>query len=149
MKTLSRSAAVGILASAADLVVLVLLVHGCGLGPRTANLPALLVGVFIQYFGNKYWAFEDRSTDHLRQGSAFALVELGTLALNAGGFHLLVAFRVLPYPLIRVLVSLSVYLGFSYPLWRRVFRVADAGAKAEDRESAGSNAAPGAGRVRC
>jgi putative flippase GtrA len=122
MKTLARSALVGIVATGADVVTLLVLVGLVGFAPVQANVPALLLGVAVQYAGNKYFAFEDHSRDHLRQGALFALVEIGTLALNAAGFHLLVTMTPMPYPLVRVVVTLTVYLGFSFPLWRRVFR---------------------------
>lgn len=121
MPTFLRSLAVGAAATAADLAALTALVELAHLSPALANLPALLVGVLIQYFGNKYLAFRDHSRDHLRQGTAFALVEVGTVALNALAFHLLVTAVALPYGLARVAGSALVYVGFSYPLWRRVF----------------------------
>lgn len=121
MRTFVRSLGVGALATAADLLALLLLVEGLGVSAPHANVPALAVGVLIQYFGNKYLAFGDRSRDHLRQGLAFLGVEAGTLALNALAFHLLVSQLAVPYGLARVLGSALVYLGFSYPLWRRVF----------------------------
>ncbi len=122
MSTFLRSLLVGAAATVADLVALTALVELAGLSPALANVPALGVGVLIQYFGNKYLAFRDRSRDHLRQGAAFALVEVGTLALNALAFHALVTALALPYGLARVVGSALVYVGFSYPLWRRVFR---------------------------
>jgi putative flippase GtrA len=121
MRILLRSAGVGVVATAVDVLMLLFLVRGCGLTAVQANLPALLVGITVQYLGNKYVAFGDTSRDHLRQGSLFALVEVGTLALNAIGFHLMVTFTRVPYPLVRILVTLAVYLGFSFPLWRLIF----------------------------
>ena len=86
-----------------------------------ANLPALLVGLAVQYLGNKHFAFRDRSREHLRQISCFAGVEAGAFALNALGFHLLVTLTAIPYGAARALVTLAVYVAFSFPLWRRVF----------------------------
>lgn len=121
MRTFVRSLGVGALATGTDLLALLLLVEVLGLRAPHANVPALAVGVVIQYFGNKYLAFGDRSRDHLRQGLAFLGVEAGTLALNALAFHVLVVHGAVPYGLARVLGSALVYVSFSYPLWRRVF----------------------------
>ncbi len=119
--TFVKSVLVGGLATIADLVSLAVLVEVFALSPSVANVPALLLGVLVQYFGNKYLAFEDRSRDHLRQGSQFALVEAAALALNAALFQIGITALGLPYPVARVLGSFLVYVGFSYPLWRRVF----------------------------
>jgi|JI10StandDraft_1071094.scaffolds.fasta_scaffold103262_3 putative flippase GtrA len=121
MRTFIRSLGVGALATAADLLALLLLVEALDVSAPHANVPALAVGVLIQYFGNKHLAFGDRSRHHLRQGLAFLGVEVGTLALNALAFHLLVTHVAVPYGLARLVGSALVYVGFSYPLWRRVF----------------------------
>ena len=116
-----RSVLVGLVATAVDVGALVLLIHVGGLSPAIANVPALLLGVLLQYLGNKHLAFGDRSKDHLRQGGLFALVELGAVLLNAAGFHVLVTATPIPYGLARLLVTLAVYCAFSYPLWTRIF----------------------------
>jgi len=46
---------------------------------------------------------------------------LGALIANAWIFHVLVTLVPASYALARPLGSLVVYLGFSYPLWTRVF----------------------------
>jgi putative flippase GtrA len=121
-KTLLRSALIGLAATAADLLALFALVEVLGLPAPVANVPALLVGITVQFFGNKHFAFRDPSRDYLRQGALFGLVELGALLLNAVVFHLLVTGTPVPYWLARALGSAGVYFGFSYPLWRHVFR---------------------------
>lgn len=122
MRVFLRSVGVGLLATGVDVAILLLLVHVAGITAAQANIPALLVGVSVQYFGNKYVAFGDRSSDHLRQGSLFAIVEGGTLGLNAVGFHLLVTLTSVPFPLARIGVALAVYVAVSFPLWRLIFR---------------------------
>lgn len=120
--TLLRSALVGLVATAADVGALFVLVQGFGWSAVHANLPALTLGVTLQFFGNKIFAFRDRSRDYLRQGSLFLLVESGTFVLNAIAFHLLVTLTPVPYVLARGIGTLAVYLCFSYPFWKRIFR---------------------------
>jgi putative flippase GtrA len=122
LPTFSRSAVIGFFATAADLGSLVLLVQLLGLPPVAANVPALLAGVAVQFLGNKLFAFRDRSRDYLRQGALFALIEVGALLLNALAFHVFVVATPVPYWLARVTTSSLVYVGYSYPLWGRVFR---------------------------
>jgi len=122
--TFLRSAGVGALSTLADLGALFILVQWARLKPALANVPALLAGVSIQFLGNKLFAFGNQSRGRalLRQGGQFALIETGALALNALSFQLLVAQAGLPYLLARVLSSAAVYLGYSFPLWNRLFQ---------------------------
>ena len=116
-----RSGSIGIAATLADVIALSLLVEVAGFEPRVANVPALLVGVLIQFLGNKLFAFADRSNAWARQGVMFALVECGALALNTIFFDIVVASGVVPYLVARFLVQGIVYFGFSMPLWSRIF----------------------------
>jgi len=120
--TLGRSAIIGVAATVTDLASLYLLVDVLGLSPVMANVPALLVGLLVQFFGNKYFAFEDHSKQLVKQGMLFGLVEIGALAFNAGAFHALIHMTALPYLAVRVIASALVYFLFSYPLWRLIFK---------------------------
>jgi putative flippase GtrA len=120
-KVLAKSAVVGGVATLADLLALVVLVQVAGLPATVANVPALIAGLLVQFFGNKLFAFEDRSRDYARQGALFAAVEVGALLLNALAFHLLVTVTPLPYPAARAVGSALVYFVYSYPLWGRIF----------------------------
>jgi putative flippase GtrA len=121
MHKLARSALVGVAATLIDLATLAFLVEIVGLRPEIANVPALLLGVATQFFGNKWFAFQDRSREHVRQGAKFALIETGALLLNALIFQLFVTRTVLPYPVARLVGQALVYFGYSYPLWGRIF----------------------------
>ena len=120
--TLLKSAAIGVAATIVDLVALFVLVEGLDVEPLVANLPALALGLVVQFVGNKYFAFSDHSKDLLRQGGWFLAIEAGAFALNALMFHLLVTLLAAPYLLARVLGSAAVYFGFSFPLWGRIFQ---------------------------
>lgn len=126
--TFSRSLLVGAVATLTDLFALWLLIDGAQVSAIIANVPALLAGVAVQFIGNKSFAFRDPSRDWLRQGAQFAAVELGTIALNALAFHLLVTLSPIPYAGARLLGSALVYVAFSYPLWARIFRSPAGGA---------------------
>lgn len=120
---LARSLGVGAAATGVDLLALCLLVELGGLSPRIANVPALLAGAAVQFVGCRHVVFE-RATDGPlgRQLTGFALTEAGTLALNALAFHALVSLTPTPYPAARALGTLLVFVGFSFPMWSRVFR---------------------------
>lgn len=123
--TLRRSAVIGVLATLADLAMLALMVHGLGIAPAWANVPALALGLGIQFVGNKFWAFRETTTDPAalaRQGSAFLAVEVVAFILNAGFFHIFAVALGAPALLARVVASALVYFGFSYRFWGMIFR---------------------------
>lgn len=122
LKQFIRSAGVGVIATIADVALLAGLVEFCRLSPEGANVPALAGGLAVQFFGNKYFAFGDRSRNFLRQGTLFALVEAGALTLNAASFHAVVSMTDVPYAFARLACSGVVYLVYSFPLWRLVFK---------------------------
>lgn len=120
--TLKKSAVVGLLATLADMALIALMVHGLAVAPAIANVPALTLGLLIQFWGNKRYAFQDKSPLSTRQTGAFLAVELVAFALNAVFFHILaVGFEVTPL-LARAVASAFVYFAFSYRLWQIIFR---------------------------
>jgi putative flippase GtrA len=114
---LFRSCLVGLLATASDLGTLMFLIHVAGLSKRAANIPSLLPGLLVQFVGNKFFAFEDRSKAIVKQGSLFLLIEAAAFGLNVLLFDVLVSLTPIHEILARLLGTNIVYLGFSFPLW--------------------------------
>lgn len=126
LKTVLRSALAGLAATGSDLATLWLLVSVLHLSPRAANVPALLVGALVNFVGNRRYAFHASAGSAAKQAAGYSAVEAVALALN--GLLYEAALRFFPstaelYWLVRVVASCAVFLCWSYPLWRRVFRV--------------------------
>lgn len=124
--TLLRAGAAGLAATAADLATLAVLVSVLHLDARLANVPALLVGGVVNFLGNRHFAFRARSGHVGKQAAGYTAVELVALALN--GLLYDTVLRLVPgaraaYWLVRLATSHAVFLGWSYPLWHRVFAV--------------------------
>jgi putative flippase GtrA len=119
-----RSALTGGAATLADVAVIGIAVGLFQVAPRAANVPALLVGAAIQFFGNRHYAFRASSGGLARHAILFAVVEVVALALNALLYDA-VASR-LPLDaggamVARALTTNLVFVLWSYPAWRRVF----------------------------
>lgn len=121
IRTLSRSAVVGLVATGLDFLVLITLVSGFGVPPRSASLPALSLGIAAQFIGNKWLAFRDPARAWLRQAACFLGIEALGLACNALCFDRLLVVSHLPYVVCRVLSTSIVYFGVCLPLWSRLF----------------------------
>lgn len=127
MKTLLRSTLAGGAATAVDLLVLFLCIQVLGWSPRVASVPALLAGGVVNFHGNRTFAFRATGGSLPRQATLFILSELVTLALNGIVYDL--AVRTL-HPgtggamVIRLVTQNIVFLAWSFPIWRMVFRPA-------------------------
>jgi len=121
LRTLSRSAIVGLVATGLDFFVLIVLVSGFGLPARVASFPALTLGIAAQFVGNKWVAFRDPSRDWLRQAGCFLAIEALGFACNAFCFDRLLVLSHLPYVVCRALSTSIVYFGVCLPLWSRLF----------------------------
>ncbi len=123
---LLRAGVAGIAATAADIATLALLVSVLHVDARLANVPALVVGGVVNFAGNRHFAFRAQAGHVGKQAAGYTAVELVALALN--GLLYDTALRLVPgaralYWLVRLATSHAVFLGWSYPLWGRVFRV--------------------------
>ncbi|HEY6463467.1 MAG TPA: GtrA family protein, partial [Polyangiaceae bacterium] len=112
-------------ATLADVGMLTLLVVCFGIAPRVASVPALVVGGVVNFLGNRHYAFRARSGHLGKQAAGYTAVELVALALN--GFLYDTVLRTAPetahaYWLVRLATSNLVFLAWSYPMWRHVFR---------------------------
>lgn len=118
-----RSSAVGLAATLADFGVLELLVRGLHVEPSKAKVGSFLVGLTVQFFGNRTFAFHATGGGLGRQVALFCGVESISLTLNWLLFRFLVHSLHLSIEVANVIVTFVVYVGFSYPAWRLVFRV--------------------------
>lgn len=128
-----RSSMIGVVATATDLSSLKLLMHVFGLHHDVANVPSLIPGLVVMFFGNKYFAFEDHSKHVVKQGSRFLFVEAWAFLLNIMLFHILMdnlfpkLDEVLPAHdedramIGRLLGTFITYFTFSFPFWTFIF----------------------------
>jgi len=125
LATLFRSTTVGALATGVDLLVLFLCMQTFGWSARAANFPALLAGGAVNFHGNRSFAFRATHGSLGRQATLFVLAELVTLGLNGVLYDL--AVRAVPAGaapalIVRLIVQNAVFVAWSFPVWRRVFR---------------------------
>lgn len=122
---LLRAAVAGAAATLVDVGVLSALVSLGHVDPRAASVPALLAGGVANFVGNRHYAFRAARGSLARQAVLYALVEIAALAMNGVLYD--TALRAVPcargaYWAVRLATSHAVFLAWSYPMWRRVFR---------------------------
>jgi len=95
-----------------------------GLSPHVANVPALLLGSLVMFFGLKRFAFRDRGGSVRREVALFTVVQLVGIVLSALVFDALLRFPLAErwYVGARLAANNVVWLGFSFPAWHWVFR---------------------------
>jgi putative flippase GtrA len=117
-----RGGAVGAVATLGDAATLAVLTEAHLLAPQIAIVPAMALGVLIQFVGNKYLTFQDRSHRRIAaQSLQFAIVELLSMGLGLLLYQQVLRTG-LHYLLARSLVGALIYFGVSLPLWGRIFR---------------------------
>lgn len=123
-----RATLAGAAATLTDLLVLAVLVSGLGVSARVANVPALVAGGTVNFLGNRHFAFRATEGSVVRQAVLYALVELVALGLNGVLYDQTaraLALHAAPswsYLAVRLVTSNLVFVFWSYPLWRGVFR---------------------------
>ncbi len=117
----TKTVMVGAIATLADLACLIALVELVGTSKDQANIFSLILGATVQFLGNRHVVFKSTHKRALPQILKFVVAEAATLSLNALGFHLMLIYTPIPYPIIRPVVTFIVFIGFSYPVWRKVF----------------------------
>jgi putative flippase GtrA len=123
--TFARSALAGGAATLVDLGVIAVAVGLFHVSPRAANVPALLAGAVVQFFGNRCFAFRASAGSLRRQATLFLLAEAITLGLNGALYHAVVTHVTLGTVgavLVRAVVTNAVFVLWSYPVWRRIFQ---------------------------
>ncbi|GAC1543579.1 MAG: hypothetical protein NVS3B10_07750 [Polyangiales bacterium] len=122
--TLFRSFLAGAAATLADLGVLFVCVAALHLSPRVASIPALVAGGVVNFYGNRHFAFRATRGSLRRQALLYAATELVALVLNGLLFDAAlrtIHVAVFGAMVVRLVTTHVVFLGFSYPVWRRVF----------------------------
>lgn len=115
---LGRHQVASFVATAADFGAMVALVELAGLSPVVAAALGALVGAGLNFYLNRWWVFRVEREPALGQAARYALVSAASAGWNALGEHLLFKVLGLHYVLARVLVSVTVGLGWNFPLQR-------------------------------
>lgn len=123
--TLLRHQAASLAATAADFLLMAVLVKSGRMAPWSAALVGAATGAFINFSLNRRHTFVGASRGRFSpQATRYALVSSGSALLNAAGEHVGTNALGLPYFAVRIVVAACVALGWNYPLHRAVvFRV--------------------------
>ena len=117
-----KTVVVGGIATLSDMFTLAFLVKVLHFLPKNANIPSLIVGSSVQFIGNRNVVFKAKQGAIGRQIVEFIASEIGAMTLNAVGFYFVVTRTQISFLIARPLVTAIVFICFSYPLWKVVFR---------------------------
>jgi putative flippase GtrA len=118
-----RSAAAGGLGSLCEFALLIPLVELWALPYGIAAALAAGAAAMVAFAGNKWWAFADSRPTDRAQIAGFAVVAVGSMAINGVAVHVLAAELGLPYLIAKCVATLIVFATWTYPVQSRlVFR---------------------------
>ncbi len=119
-----KSSVAGGVGTLVDFGVFFALTTGLGLDPQWANWPGMLAGGVVNFVGNRRFAFHAHHGNLTRQAWRFTGVTMVALLSSAVLFYFAVeAWPGVPPWVLRLITSNVVYLGWTFPLFRRVFHV--------------------------
>jgi putative flippase GtrA len=122
LRELFGSGASGAAATVIDMGLLVLLVER-GMPVPAAAFIGAAAGAVVGFALNKLVAFRDRSRITTRQLARFGIVAVATALLMALAMDVVAVKLGVPYVLAKVICSVAVFAGWTYPAQRRlVFR---------------------------
>ncbi|MEM9023900.1 MAG: GtrA family protein [Bacteroidota bacterium] len=113
-----RSQITSIVATGADFLLFILLEQVLGIWYVAAAVVSAVGGGVVSYLLGRNWAFKAREERTRTQGLKYALVWVGSIALNAGGIWLLTEYLGLLPLISKVIVALVVGIGFNFVLYR-------------------------------
>lgn len=119
-----QSLSVGGTASLANFGLLALLVEKFHFLPQEANLPTLLLGSLIQFWGHRHWVFYSRAGMSKNSGYQLRRFIAGEIVSCFFGnllFNFFTENSQGHYILARVASTSLIYWGISFPLWRFIF----------------------------
>lgn len=110
----------GMVTTATDLAVLVMLVELVAMSSPVAAFIAAAVGAVVNFGLNKYLAFRDKTPITIEQVVRFAAVAAATGLLMALAMKVIAVELGVPYLVARVLGGIGVFVAWTYPAQRRL-----------------------------
>jgi putative flippase GtrA len=121
LRRFARSSLMGMLASAVDFGTLVLCARLLGIDPLWSKALALLLGSATQFVGSRHFAFRARSGQLHRQLKLYVAAEVCATLLTLVVFRVMMRTLHMPLELANLVTGPIVHIGFSYPVWKRIF----------------------------
>ena len=105
-----------LIATCVDFLITILLVETLHAHYIAATVAGAVAGALTNFGINKYWSFESGKENFKRQGFRYMLVWIGSLLLNTSGLYLLMLLPQANYIISKIIVALTVGIGFNYTL---------------------------------
>jgi putative flippase GtrA len=119
MKVFLKANVASLIASLIDYLITIMLVQLFHADVVWAGVTGTVCGGVINFMIGRVWVFKATEVQARKQAWRYLLVWLGNLILNAGGLYLLTKQLGVHYILAKVVTSLTVALGWNYPLQKR------------------------------
>jgi putative flippase GtrA len=117
IRTTVLASANGILTTAVDVLTLTALVES-GVPVSVSAAAGCMVGAVVNFLGNKYLAFGDRSPIAFAQVARFAMVAIGTALAMAVAMHLVAVTIGVPYLIAKAICAAAIFFAWSLPAQR-------------------------------
>lgn len=126
MKTFLKVNLASLIASFCDYLITLIFKEFLHYDPVQASITGTIIGGIINFIISRKWVFESTDSPVFHQGRKYLLMWMGNLILNTAGVYVLIRFAGLFYMSAKALTSLTVALGYNYPIQKKyVFKNVD------------------------
>ena len=126
MKTFLKANAASLGASFCDYLVTIISKQFLHIDEVVASVMGTVVGGVVNFLIGRHWVFRSMTASYFQQGKKYFLAWTGNLFLNAFGVYVLTKHAAVHYIIAKVMTSLSVAIGYNYPIQKKyVFKNTD------------------------
>ena len=119
MKQFIKANFASLISSFCDFLVTIILKEIFKTDPFLASILGTISGGVLNFLIGRYWVFKVKHLNFFQQGRRYFVIWAGNLLLNALGVYVLLHHTGLNYILAKLIISITVAVGYNYPLQKK------------------------------
>jgi len=119
MKQFIKANFASLISSFCDFLITIIIKEFLKADPFLASVLGTISGGIINFLIGRYWVFKVKHLNFFLQGRRYFIIWAGSLLLNALGVYALLHYAGLHYILAKLIISITVAVGYNYPLQKK------------------------------
>ena len=119
MKQFIKANVSSLISSFCDFLITIIIKELLNADPFFASIIGTISGGIINFIIGRYWVFKVYHFNIYQQTRRYFIIWAGNLLLNALGVYVLLHYAGLNYILAKLIISVTVAVGYNYPLQKK------------------------------
>ena len=119
MKQFIKANVSSLISSFCDFLITIIIKELLHADPFLASVIGTISGGIINFIIGRYWVFKVYNFNIYQQSKRYFIIWAGNLFLNALGVYVLLHYAGLNYILAKLIISVTVAVGYNYPLQKK------------------------------